>query len=422
MKTKTLLITFASMLVLTLIDNVAVADRPIVEQFLIEARLDEGEKTLREKLSNEPDNHQLRFELGILQFFQTIENFGQSMYDYSPNRNLGMGIVPFLRFPVPYNKNAEEVTLKDIRQSLQKMIDDLDKVDKTLSKVDGDVKVPLRIYQFHLDFDGNGKAGKNEGIAPIIRRYLGDAGPRPNIARNPDGDAQLRETSLAFDNADVVWVRGYCCLLRAMCETILAYNQSLLWNAVGHRLFDKGVVKFDFLMEEEIENESFDRNYIVDFVAAIHNARFELKEPERLKRAHSHLLNMISHSRKMFEFISLETDNEGEWIPNPNQVNGITNAKVTEEMTSAWHDFLDEAEKILEGKTLVPFWRGTDPERGINLRKMFHEPDDIDVVLWIHGTGAIEYLESGKCTDEATWREFQRVFNGNTFGFAIWFN
>ena len=96
--------------------------------------------------------------------------------------------------------------------------------------------------------------------------------------------------------------------------------------------------------------------------------------------------------------------------------------RITEQMTESWARFLDEFELLLKGEKLIPFWRGDNPERGVNLKKVFFQPTDLDLVLWIQGTGMIPFLEMGECTTVETWREFQRVFRGNFFGFAIWFN
>ena len=75
----------------------------------------------------------------------------------------------------------------------------------------------------------------------------------------------------------------------------------------------------------------------------------------------------------------------------------------------------------MKGKKLLPFWR-SGFEGGINLREVFEDPRDFDLVLWVQGTAALPYLEEGQLTDAALWREFQRLFRGQFLGFALWFN
>ncbi len=77
-------------------------------------------------------------------------------------------------------------------------------------------------------------------------------------------------------------------------------------------------------------------------------------------------------------------------------------------------------EQLLWGKKLVPFWRN-DP-RGVNLRKVFCEPRNIDIVMWIQGTDAAPFLEEGEKTSPDTWRQLNQLFQGRFFAYAVWVN
>ena len=122
----------------------------------------------------------------------------------------------------------------------------------------------------------------------------------------------------------------------------------------------------------------------------------------------------------MWKRVLAETDNDHEWIPGPKQ-KGAINIPVTQEMVDNWIVALDEAERILQGKKLLPFWRGK-PTRGINLRKVFLEPRPLDIVLWIQGTAATPYLEEGNLTNPDTWQQVNQAFGGQFIGFGFWFN
>ena len=388
---------------------------PLAESYLIAGRLPEGETFLIQHLAKSPNDQQARFGLGALQFFRAVEHLGQSLYKFGPRENFGAGI-PILRLPVPSNRDPQPVTYEDLRGVFQQLIDDLNRADATLAKVTSDdVRLPLRIMQFHLDFNGDGTAQNNESVLPIFRQYLGGARARDN----EDGDP-LKDLVIHFDQADAVWLRGYCCLLRAMCETILAFDHTEFWEVSAHRLFDNPKMKHDFL-KEETADQDFTRQ-IMDAIAAIHNLRFKLVEPQRLERAHQHMLQTIAHSREMWRLIQAEMDDENEWIPSPRQQAVASSIPITQEMNETWEVFLKEAELILTGEKLIPFWRGNNPKRGVNVKRFFLEPQDIDVVLIVTGTGVVPYLEEGELTTEATWRRFNRVFRGDFIGFAIWFN
>jgi hypothetical protein len=139
-----------------------------------------------------------------------------------------------------------------------------------------------------------------------------------------------------------------------------------------------------------------------------------------MKAALHHLEQMLAQSRESWKFILAETDDDHEWIPNPRQT-GVLGVPVRQEMVDGWLEFIEEAEALLAGKRLIPFWRG-DPSRGVNLRRVFTEPRPLDLVLWVQGSGASPYLEKGTLTKPAVWSRLQRVFGGEFIGFAIWFN
>ena len=80
-----------------------------------------------------------------------------------------------------------------------------------------------------------------------------------------------------------------------------------------------------------------------------------------------------------------------------------------------------QLEAVLEGKKLVPFWRG-EKKQGVNVKRVFTEPTQFDLVLWVQGGAAIPYLEEGPMTDPGFWRDLQRGFRGQLFWFAIWVN
>ncbi len=95
-----------------------------------------------------------------------------------------------------------------------------------------------------------------------------------------------------------------------------------------------------------------------NLIAALHIAKMKVTEPDRLKQARQHLLNMVDASKAMWISIQAETDNNKEWLPSPKQ-DSVTGVKITEDMVKGWHQFLGEYEAILNGKKLVPHWRFT---------------------------------------------------------------
>ena len=392
--------------------------QPLVEPYLMSGQLTQGEAALLKHLEENPKDDQARFGLGVLQFLQGVEHLGKSLsqFQFQEDHPL-LRQIPFLRFPVKAGLEPKEVELKDIHAMLDEISKFMDKSEKTLSQiVSDDVELPLRIFQINLDYDGDGVLdAKDENFNRVIARY---------VERNAKNQ---RETVVLFDRADVEWLRGYTHLIRTMTELIQAYDQSELWEVFAHRIFKNPKVKSDFLLEEVAARGDkkihwWDTQFMMDSIAGIHNMRFPLKDASRVKKAEQHFRAGMAHSRKMWILIEAETDNRNEWLPSPEQESAITKTRITEARLETWLDFLDETEAILDGEMLIPFWRGTNAKRGLNLKKFFDNPSDIDVVLWVHGVAASDYLEEGDISVPATWRRFQEVFHGDLFGFAAWIN
>ena len=392
--------------------------QPLVEPYLMSGKLTQGEVALLKHLEKNPKDDQARFGLGVLQFLQGVEHLGKSLSQFQLQKDdRFLREIPFLRFPVKAGSEPKEVELKDIHAMLDELSKFMDKSEETLAQVvSDDVELPLRIFQINLDYDGDGVLdAEDENFNHAIARYVG---------RNAK---KHRETVVLFDRADVEWLRGYTHLIRTMTELIQAYDQSELWEVFAHRIFKNPKIKSDFLLEEVAARGDkkihwWDAQFIMDSIAGIHNMRFPLKDASRVKKAEQHFRAGMAHSRKMWILIEAETDNRNEWLPSPEQESAITKTRITEARLETWLDFLDETEAILDGEMLIPFWRGTNAKRGLNLKKFFDNPSDIDVVLWVHGVAASDYLEEGDISVPATWRRFQEVFHGDLFGFAAWVN
>ena len=130
-------------------------------------------------------------------------------------------------------------------------------------------------------------------------------------------------------------------------------------------------------------------------------------------------------SQEMWKFILEETDDDNEWIPNPKQ-KGALGIQITKEMVDTWLETVKECTEVLEGKKLIPFWRGEDKTVGINMEEVFLKPTRFDIVLWIQGTAVTPYLEKNKPLTKFSAAELPRRINGafgtNFPGFIFWFN
>ena len=384
----------------------ALAAAPDVDAILASRNLDQGLAALQDHLKQNPKDDNARFGLGAVQFVGSLHNLADKLATYGPIAYGNEDLENVLGDrPAP----AEPLTYARLRQIAQEWIDDLAMAEKTLAEIESDdVKLALHVSRIPLT---SSRAGlQSITMAPLIQ--LSPA------AQRPDGN----DIVVAFDRADVDWLRGYCHLLTALGEINLAYDAHELFDVFGHRVFEHVKTPYPFLRDPDSPRGGslFQFESIVDLIAAIHVLRFPVSEPKRMEAALAHLEQTLGFSRRMWHRILAETDDDREWIPNPKQ-KGAFEIRLSKGMVHHWTIALDESEAILKGRKLLPFWRGKE-KRGLNLRKVFLDPPTLDLVLWIQGTAASPYLEEGELTDPETWDRINTVFQGQFLAYGLWFN
>ncbi|HWG47175.1 MAG TPA: hypothetical protein VN688_30710 [Gemmataceae bacterium] len=414
------ILVLACAMVMPLPDCRAAATAPLAEKYLLDGKLAEGAKALQGRLKEEPKDDQARFGLGVLQFLQTFEHLGGNLYKYGLRTEKS-----FLRPPppikefLPQNPHPDKLTYTAARRIVQTFLDDLVKAEATLAEVkDPAVKLPLHVGRIRIDPFGQDK--------PISAAFLFG-----RVAASPAGAHQQAEKLvIGFDRGDVSWLRGYCHLLAAWTELLLAVDGQNAFECGAHLLFEKVETPHTFLLENRLAFDEAGRTDVPlwsDVVSFFHQlTRLPVKEPARTKSALKHLEAGVAQAKEMWKFILAEKDDDNEWIPNPKQT-GVLGVPVTQEIVDAWRETLDEAEQVLQGKKLIPFWRGKSGERGVNLRAVFTQPRTFDPIEWVQGTAATPYLEKGTLTKLADPRVGQRLnkaFGGplNFIGFGFWFN
>lgn len=404
----------AAIVVLLVWCSQAAAAAPLVEAYLTSGKFADGEKALHEQLQKAPRDDQARFGLGVVQFLTAYQHVGESLYRYGLRTERAFrGQPPELRELLPQNPHPEKLTYAAVRRLIETWVADLNRAEATLAGVaDEKVKLPLHVGRISIDLFGKGRP---VNAALLLRRTTG-------------ADAGAEEFLIAFDRGDVCWLRGYCHFLAGWGEILLAIDGREMFECCAHLFFHKVDSPHDYLQQEPRVLDSaanFDRPVLSDFLAFLSLLRFPIQEPQRLESALKHFQAMVAMSRQMWTHYLAETDDDHEWIPNPKQT-GAMQVAVTQEMLDAWLATVAEADELLQGKCLLPFWRGTGNDRGVNLRRVFTEPRPINVFLWIQGTAATPYLEKGRLTklvDPRMLDRLNRTFGGfRFFGFAFWFN
>lgn len=383
----------------------------LTDRLLSAGKLAEAESSLAKVLAEHPDDAEARFGLGATRFLHAVERMSQSFYRY------GLHDAPMIfEFPIPLNSRPEPIRYTDLRNVIQAMVDDLAKAESTLAPMgDREVKLPLHLGRIRMDLNGDGTAGEDERLWKVFVWIAGTG----DLA-TPE---QARAFVVAFDRADVAWVRGYSHLLMALAEAYLALDGEELFNVSAHLFFLKAITPYPTIVAAAVPDPQArgDDDSIMDMIAMIHAVHLPVKEPARMQAALKHLEAMIALSRETWKRILAEKDDDREWIPNPHQASSIPGGAVKGNMVEGWMTFLDEADALLQGKKLLPFWRKGE-KRGVNLRRVFTEPRAFDLVYWVQGTAALPYLENGEKTRPETWQGLKQLFGGGFIGFADWFN
>ncbi len=82
---------------------------PLVESYLVEGRLAEGEAALVAALKEHPQDAQARFGLGTVRFLRAVERMVQAFHRFGVRPDPAGGNIPFARLPVPENKDPKPI-------------------------------------------------------------------------------------------------------------------------------------------------------------------------------------------------------------------------------------------------------------------------------------------------------------------------
>ena len=376
-----------------------------------------------------PDDHQAKVALGLVQFMQAVEQLAQQNYKFGLFDRTFRGI-PGAQMPVPINETPTEIRYEDYRSMIKSFRIGISRAESTLAAVDTSQELKLKFYigQAMLDIDGDNKVTQEESLG-VLFAGMNRRGERLDLKKDPD---VIDKFYVGVDGADVHWLRGYCNLLMAMDDIVLAYDEQDLFERCAHLFYPKISTPYAFLDKESSQPGIWDARRFADIIAFIHSVDFELIDADRMRSAHAQLLEMLHQSRQCWKLALAEQDDDQEWIPNPKQA-GVIRLRVNQQQVNGWAGVIDEAEAILQGEKLIPFWRKYSttlfnapqfPEQGtgINLKSVFYEPRDFDLVLFLTGTDSAPYLEDGPLSTPETWSRLERAFDGQFFFFALWLN
>lgn len=317
-----------------------------LETFLHAGKFTVGLVDLQTQLLNASNNDNLRFQLGLTQFFNSIERLGQSLHRFGVKQALDE--FPFLRLPVPENLKPDPINYVQFRRILDDLIRDLDSVDSTLALIQADdVAVSLRLGVIRFDMDGDGNA--DQELTAILKQ----------LHQEEFAFLQGNETlPVDFDRGDVTWLRIYCQLMAAVLDFALAFDLEPGFDQHARDVFDN----------PQVGKRSWDSERV-----------FRVVEPRRLARVRHRLILITELNHEMWKQIRAETDNGLEWLPNSSQ-QSVLGFTVSDPLVDSWLAAMTEVGAALRGERVIEKWLWPwlfqRTGKGLNLKLLLEDPPE----------------------------------------------
>ncbi|MGL4237953.1 hypothetical protein [Tabrizicola sp.] len=361
--------------------------------------------TTLESLSR-PHTDAESFAIGGLHFLSAIETALQTQWRTGGTSAItNVMSVPVLRLPVPPNPLPEPFSGAIISKLFADVDAGMGKARSTLTTMppDADFALDIAFDDLWFDINMNGTRDAKEDAGAIL-------GPQLMGWRWSDRDPSAPLPVIRFDGADAAWLLAYTHLLSGVSNSILTYDPAAAIDEVIATRTALGIVP---------ENDNWIGPYI-DEAVAVGEALRQTPNAERSKAAKAHFLQMIAENRRFWAMVAKETDNDREWIPNDKQTSalGLTLPPGTGDM---WLAVLADAEALLQGRLLIPFGRGAAGQ-GINLGKLFDDPQPGSLIGWFQGSAALPYLEKGPVVSDQNLRAFEQMMTGNSGLMMVFLN
>jgi hypothetical protein len=386
----------------------------VLQDSLYAGQLQQGLATLTPLADSDPE---ARFGVAMLDLVIGVERFAQTLYRHGLTPPNAGPLTPNVTLPVPPNPSPEPWDYEGVRQMFEALVADFDMARAAFEKaaVEGDYAIVIDPLQIRLDLDADGKVDPAESIAGMFALMSGSRFGRPD---NQAQDALKHE--IGFDRADAYWLAGYSDVIAAQADFLLAHDFSDFVNVLFHRFFPKaGFPMEEFSKGGQLMLDPETDAGISDAVAAIHTINWPVIDPARLAGVRARIKAVIGYSRRNWDAILAETDDNYELLPSPRQTPPVPEARIDDAEVAAWRATLDQADRILDGELLVPHWRF---KQGFDLKAYFETAKRTDLVMILTGYGAVPFLKDGPIASPEDFRETQQAFGSNWLGYAFWFN
>ncbi|MCU0903543.1 MAG: hypothetical protein MUE83_06665 [Tabrizicola sp.] len=355
------------------------------------------------------------FAIGGLHFLGAVERALQLQWRTGADQVTGnagdtLGM-PFLRLPVPPNPAPEPFQGALITQLFTDIDADMAAARTALATLPAGEDFGLELTFSDLWFDVNlngAREAEEDALAILGPQLLGWQWQEPDPAAPP--------LTIRFDAADAAWLTAYTHVMSGLANTILAYDPA---GSIDRVIAARTALK---VAQPDPSNYSFDASFgqFLDAFAMLEGAVNQPPDAARAKAAKDHFLAMITENRRFWSLVAAETDNDREWVPNDKQASAL-GFNLPPGTGDTWLGVLADGEALLQGRLLIPYWRGPEGQ-GINLGRMFDEPAAISITGWLQGWAAVPYLEQGPVVNPTSLRQFEGLMGGNAGLMMVFLN
>jgi hypothetical protein len=347
------------------------------------------------------------FALGGLRFLSGVERALQLRWQTGVRADWSE--LPILRLPIPENPAARAFAPADITTLFTGIVADMQAARDALAQVQGEVGVEIRVSDLWFDINADGKRDEGEAVLAVAGMSLAGIAPW--------GMEVPQDPVIRFDSADAAWLTAYTHFLSGFAEVALAFDpEPVVARVLASAQSAKAL--WGATPPPNAMDMMFGRQ--VDRAAIILLTLQQQPDPARARAAHAHLLSMVDENRRFWTLVEAETDNDREWVPNDRQVSGL-GLPMPPGTGARWQAVLADAEKVLKGELLIPFWR-FGGEAGIDIHALLQNPPPVDLVTMVQGEAFLPYAKRGPRATADSWREFQSMVQGDAALFAVFLN
>jgi hypothetical protein len=210
------------------------------------------------------------------------------------------------------------------------------------------VSLELCLACWEIDWNGNGQVDEKDRKLLQIEE---DADGQPIPSEDP-----RRKPTFRFDDGDVQWARAFVSFQRAVLDVALAFD----WSAVNQLLARQEPAQL----------------------------AFPLAHPERIAQAKARTLEGLDLSDLARQSYLAETDDDREWLPNPNQKSHPIPLPVDASLYATWEALVGDLRRLVrgeEGLSLAELAHLANPKKPgapegcLDLGEMLDHPRDISI-------------------------------------------